>query len=703
MITPDTLYERIEGCLIGAVIGAELGWSRYVYPEPWQVSGAGQLATLRLEKVDEAVQGMSGSGVFASGPNRLWIKKATSLIALGARAYLEKQGRVTPEDFGALLAVDEETAAPAFTLDVLHTTQELLKEGMHPRISGMGTAPHGLMIPAMVSVGIYHYADPEYAYLDGVELASVAQPRLGADWSGLAAAAVASALNPASTPGSVAADVLALAHENNKDVFYELNRTTHQAERLRSAGPEDDLTWWRDNGGRYDAQRQINFMANNPLSFVLPLVNAFDQDAERLFKLLLWPEGGWLPMCHLINPILAGALVGALHGCQAFQSDWLTWAEPVARPWFAITQVIDRRAKRESLILKECQQLAAEQVGQNSRLEDKIYGCLLASSIGNAMGSTTESMSYLEIDARYPGGVQTILDPRRLESEDDNQMAMLLVETYLRRDGRPVMARHFGQTWYERLNRDHFFPLCMGAAYDMIRGGWDARITGHWSVVTGSTVMCMEPVGIYHLADPEFARIDATAISYMYQRGLDVAAAAILAAAVAEALRPDTNVESVCEAALNAAPRQPWKTFDRRAFSSVYAYIETCLGVGEKYTDVLAARRELYEKCLLYHPIDPIELLGLSLATFLVAKGDVRQSAIGGTNLGRDADTIAGRAAMLSGAVYGSAGVPPEWIALFSPASLERIRRNARQMTSLILDKKRKTLQIRQSVSGRLS
>ena len=104
-------------------------------------------------------------------------------------------------------------------------------------------------------------------------------------------------------------------------------------------------------------------------------------------------------------------------------------------------------------------------------LEDKIYGNILAGAIGNAMGSPVESLYYWEIDEKYPGGITTILDPRRLEREDDNQMAMLLTETYLAREGQPVMARHFGETWRERLNRDHFFPLCMGRAYDLIRAG----------------------------------------------------------------------------------------------------------------------------------------------------------------------------------------------------------------------------------------
>ena len=144
----------------------------------------------------------------------------------------------------------------------------------------------------------------------------------------------------------------------------------------------------------------------------------------------------------------------------------------------------------------------------------------------------------------------------------------------------------------EKLNRDHFFALCMGNSYDLICRGWDARITGHWNVVTGSTVMCMEPAGLFNIADPSWAAIDATAISYMYQRGLDVAAAAMMAATVSEALRPEATVDSVLEAALAAAPTGPLKTFDRRKFKSARQYIETCLKIASKYDDVLAVRKE---------------------------------------------------------------------------------------------------------------
>ena len=71
--------------------------------------------------------------------------------------------------------------------------------------------------------------------------------------------------------------------------------------------------------------------------------------------------------------------------------------------------------------------------------------------------------------------------------------------------------------------------------------------------------------------------------------------------------------------------------------------------------------------------LTPLELWGLSLAMFKIANGEVRQSAIGGTNIGRDSDTIAGRAAMLSGTLRGSANVPAEWVRMFSESINARL------------------------------
>jgi len=689
------LSDRIHGALLGAAIGSELGYARHVHPERFSVEKAQDLLNLTLEP----------TGDYQEETGRVNARPLTPFINLGMQTYLQKGGRAVPEDFAALLKDDEGIAGPVFSWDGVHSAQEVLREGMHPRISGMGNAPCGLIAASMPAVGIYHFADPEYAYLDGVELASVAQPRLGADWAGLCAAAVAAALDADATPETVVSKVLKIAHANAKEVFYQINYTAMIGGGMRDEAALAD--WWYHEAGRSRLNKETVWVAFNPIFFVLPLLPTFGGDARKFMALLIGtPSANWMDGMAggpLVPAIIGGAILGALGGVEAFPAEWRAWAEPMMAGWLPITEVVKGRADKEGEILSITERIAAPRPDGSSLLFDKVYGNILAGAIGNAMGSVVEGQMYWEVDEKHPGGVQTILDPRRLESEDDNQMAMLLTETYLERDGLPVLARHFGKTWYDRLNRDHFFALCMGNAYDLIRAGWDPRITGHWSQVTGSTVMCMEPVGIYHTADPEYAAIDATAIAYMYQRGLDNVAATMLAATVAEALKAEATVDSVLQAALNATSKKPLHTFDKRKFASAYDYISACLEVASKYDDVLAVRAELYEKCLLYHMIDPLELWGFALAMFKVANGDVRQSAIGGTNIGRDSDTISGRAAMLSGTLRGAANVPADWIAMFHEDSLERIKRNAGRFTELIVEKKLGRLRRRQAAIGLLA
>jgi hypothetical protein len=210
----------------------------------------------------------------------------------------------------------------------------------------------------------------------------------------------------------------------------------------------------------------------------------------------------------------------------------------------------------------------------------------------------------------------------------------------------------------------------------------------------------MEPVGIYHLADPDFAVADVTALGYMYQRGLDITAAAMMVSTVAEAFRPEATVESICKTAIEAAPDTPLNTFDKRPFKSCRDYIKTCLEIADCYDDVFAVRKELYDRCLMYHMIDPLEVWGFSLAMFKIAQGDVRLASIGGTNIGRDSDTIAGRAAMLAGTLNGAGNVPNEWIEFFSPATLQRIDINADKIIAMVMEGKTEKLKQRIEIAS---
>jgi len=691
MMACISLSDRIKGCLLGAAIGSELGFAREIRPEDFAQVTPDNVFDIPLKPALD----------YEPPANRAPLWRSTPLVDVGVRSYLAAGGRATPEDFGRLFRDDPGVAFPAFQWDGLHTVQEILKEGMNPRISGLGTFPCGLVCAAMPAVGAFHFAHPEYAYLDGVELASVAQSQPGADWAGVCAAAIAAAFDPELDGAGIADAALKVAFRNCRELFYDLdwaNRRAHGTTWMLPRGDSERFfieTWL--NSGAPDLDHTTMWIAWNPPAFVLPLLARYVDQPRKLMALLLAPPP-FINVPTVACPV-AGAIAGAFGGPGAFPEEWLAWARPIAEPWFELERVVCNRVRVEAEVIEKTERLA--QPGQSGRslLQEKVCGCILAGAIGNAMGSPVEGRTWQEIDEMHPGGITTVLDPSRLEGEDDNQMAMLLAETYLDRDGLPVMARHFGKTWKDRLNRNHFYPYCMGHTYDLICKGWDARVIGHWAVVTGSTVMALEPVGVYHLCDPDYAAIDATAVAYMYQRGLDVLAASMLAATVAEAFKPDATVESVCQAALAAAPTTPLKTFDERPFSSARHYIETCLEVADRHSDVLAARPELYARCLLYHHIDPLEVWGLALAMFKIAKGDVRQAAIGGTNIGRDSDTIAGRAAMLAGIVSGASNVPQEWQQLFRPETLERIHRNSARLADLIEHRKLFFLRKRQACS----
>jgi len=143
--------DRVRGALLGAAIGAELSFSRLTKPDNFAAAtGPEKLFDAKLEPD------------FAWKPEKYnqWWAKATPLIGLGVQAYLAAKGRALPEDFAAVMKDHKGAATPAFAFDGLHTVQELLKEGMHPRLSGMGNAPSGLVAAAMPAVGIYHFADP---------------------------------------------------------------------------------------------------------------------------------------------------------------------------------------------------------------------------------------------------------------------------------------------------------------------------------------------------------------------------------------------------------------------------------------------------------------------------------------------------------------------------------------------------------------
>jgi hypothetical protein len=98
--------------------------------------------------------------------------------------------------------------------------------------------------------------------------------------------------------------------------------------------------------------------------------------------------------------------------------------------------------------------------------------------------------------------------------------------------------------------------------------------------------------------------------------------------------------------------------------------------VGPDYRDQsLDARRPSRTKA--------IEELPVALGFVLVSGGDVARAVLGGTNYGRDADSIASMAGAVAGALGGQAGVPGEWVTAIAEASRTDLIAPGRVMASV--------------------
>ena len=86
------LETKIKGSLIGAAVGAELGFARAVEEGRFKIKGIKQ-----LDKVD-----FSPAKDYQPEVGRIYAGNSGSLVDVGVKAYLANNERATPETFGKL-------------------------------------------------------------------------------------------------------------------------------------------------------------------------------------------------------------------------------------------------------------------------------------------------------------------------------------------------------------------------------------------------------------------------------------------------------------------------------------------------------------------------------------------------------------------------------------------------------------------------
>ncbi|MGP4103627.1 ADP-ribosylglycohydrolase family protein [Nonomuraea sp. KM90] len=337
-------------------------------------------------------------------------------------------------------------------------------------------------------------------------------------------------------------------------------------------------------------------------------------------------------------------------------------------------------------------------------LEDRATGCVAGAAVGDALGGATEGWTPEQIVQRYGGRVEGIVPPFNEDWRnarpiapyhkgdghitDDTLMTHALIRVYEKAGGHLdaySMAEHLVP---ELMGERRWIPELEAEALPLQRiflaekwivarlhyGHADPREAGVGNIVNCGAAMYVAPVGIVNAADPDAAYAEAVDLAGAHQSSYGREAAGVMAAAVAEAMRPGATADSVVAACLRLA-----KDGTRAAIEAV---CETAAGLGHwdgSFEALRAAVRPFDTVADTYRDqglgarrpsrVHSIEELPLALGFLVIAKGDFRDTVLGGVNYGRDADSIASMGGAIAGALGGLASVPPEWVEKVAAAS----------------------------------
>ena len=328
----------------------------------------------------------------------------------------------------------------------------------------------------------------------------------------------------------------------------------------------------------------------------------------------------------------------------------------------------------------------------------KVQGCLYGGAIGDAMGAPAEWRMPEEIQARY--GTITDLVEAWDEANtrgrghgrytDDSHMVQLLSQCYIEH-GDHLDAHEFFRRIVPKMaledrwvpERERYMPLVERLFYPekWLYNRWlanaDPRNAGVGNMVNCGAAMYAAPVGIINACDPLRAYAEAVDIFSAHQVSFGLEAAAVQAACVAEAFKPDASVASIIDAALTVAKDGTADCIAAIAdvastLTDWRAAIATLRDVMREYdTSPDDARANRGNGSNSWNPSreHSIEEVPIALGFLVVTDGDFEGTIMGGTNYGRDNDSIAGMGGAIAGALHGVDALRPEWVETINSAN----------------------------------
>jgi ADP-ribosylglycohydrolase len=331
--------------------------------------------------------------------------------------------------------------------------------------------------------------------------------------------------------------------------------------------------------------------------------------------------------------------------------------------------------------------------------EARVRAMFFGIALGDALGAPVEKLSAAEIRSRYGRveGLETrwhkmdLPGPERNHRvrgdgivTDDTLMTLCLAEIYAE-TGRHLdawdmadgMVRQIAWTprWVPELQREAmlidrlFYPEKWIFQRHQL-AACDPRQGGIGNMVNCGAAMYVAPIGAVNAANPRAAYDEAIAFTAGHQESYGLEAAGVMAAAVAAAFVPGTDIDQVVEVAAGLA-----KDGTRAAIVEIAAIARHFRDNGCDHADVVAAFHKAIARFSpmgddvnhsaakvgrltdAYQPsrLKAIEELPLALGFCIVNRGDFRKSIVDGINSGRDTDSIGVMAGAILGALHGEA------------------------------------------------
>ena len=276
-------------------------------------------------------------------------------------------------------------------------------------------------------------------------------------------------------------------------------------------------------------------------------------------------------------------------------------------------------------------------------LKDKIRGCIAGSWVGSAVGAAVEGWPPERIEETY-GYLDTLqtykhyrayTDWQRMPgtTEDGIERQKLMNTAVIRKRDR-ISADDLVKVWLECLDPERMIykqERFDKSLLEMARAGVPPRELGRlWpfnNVV--SMARASHTLGIINAGDPLGAAEDVYDVGLVYSAETTFALrwAALYDAALAEALRPGSTVESVLETARSFAHYRGQAGTPYAGYDTVRSEIDRALEIAGRHTDWRGMRDEFYTiyyggSHFVYSASQANEVVAKGLAIFAFCKGN---------------------------------------------------------------------------------